>query len=43
MNAIHKSMGQKDFYPFVLTPDIVAKIDYIVTMLNGPKAGKAAT
>lgn len=42
MNAIHKSMGQQDFYPFVLTPEIVAKIDYIVTMLNGPKAGKVA-
>ncbi|TPW31507.1 hypothetical protein FJU08_07045 [Martelella alba] len=36
MNAIHRSMGENDFYPFVLTPDIVGKLDYISMLL--PKA-----
>lgn len=35
MNAIHRSMGERDFYPFVLTDEIVAKIDYIVRLMNG--------
>ncbi|WP_174801897.1 zinc-binding metallopeptidase family protein [Martelella limonii] len=43
MNAIHRSMGQRDFYPFVLTPDIVTKIDYIISLMNGRRpTAKAA-
>ncbi|MET3601524.1 zinc-binding metallopeptidase family protein [Martelella mangrovi] len=33
MNAIHKSMGQQDFYPFVLTPEIIRKLDFVFTLL----------
>ena len=34
MNSIHRSMGQRDFYPFVLTPPIVGKIDFMLTLLT---------
>lgn len=33
MNAIHKSMGQRDFYPFVLTPEIIRKLDFVLGLL----------
>ena len=29
MNSINRSMGMHDLYPFVLTPEIVVKLDYI--------------
>ncbi|WP_176085964.1 putative zinc-binding metallopeptidase [Martelella sp. HB161492] len=34
MNAIHRSMGENDFYPFVLTPDIVGKLGFIRMLLQ---------
>ncbi len=33
MNAIHKSMGQRDFYPFVLTPEIIRKLDFVLALM----------
>ncbi|HSX76242.1 MAG TPA: putative zinc-binding metallopeptidase, partial [Shinella sp.] len=29
MNAIQRSMGQPDNYPFVLPPPVVEKLDFI--------------
>lgn len=29
LNSIHRSMGQPDLYPFVLTPAVVSKLEYI--------------
>ncbi|NEI74864.1 hypothetical protein GR212_35590 [Rhizobium lusitanum] len=35
INAIQRSMGQPDFYPFVLTPVVIAKLDYLHDLLHG--------
>jgi hypothetical protein len=29
LNTINRSMGQRDLYPFHLSPAITAKIDYV--------------
>lgn len=29
INAIQRSMGQPDSYPFVLSPPVVAKLEYV--------------
>lgn len=29
LNSIHRSMGVRDFYPFILTPTVVAKLEFI--------------
>lgn len=29
LNAIHHSMGERDLYPFILTPAIRAKLAYV--------------
>ena len=34
INSINRSLGQPDLYPFVLTPEIVAKIDFILRLIS---------
>jgi hypothetical protein len=29
LNSIHHSMGERDLYPFILTPAITAKLAYV--------------
>nr|WP_272211840.1 putative zinc-binding peptidase [Marinicella sp. W31]MDC2877728.1 putative zinc-binding peptidase [Marinicella sp. W31] len=41
INAIHKSMGQKDFYPFVLSSAIITKLDFVFTLLNRQSGSKS--
>jgi hypothetical protein len=36
LNAINRSMGQPDLYPFRLTPAIVRKIDYVNRVVKRP-------
>ena len=42
VNAIHRSMGQRDFYPFVLTSAIVKKLDFVFTLLLQPRNDASA-
>lgn len=38
LNSIQRSMGESDIYPFVLTPAVVAKLDYIHALVQGHAA-----
>jgi hypothetical protein len=29
VNALNRSMGQPDFYPFILSPVVIAKLGYM--------------
>ncbi len=35
LNAIHHSMGERDLYPFILTPAIQAKLKYVHSLITG--------
>ena len=35
INSIQRSMGQPDTYPFILSPSVVAKLDFINDLLVG--------
>jgi hypothetical protein len=35
MNAVHRSMGVPDLYPFILTPTVVAKLEFIHGLVHG--------
>ena len=35
MNGIHRSMGVPDLYPFILTPTVVAKLEFIHGLVHG--------
>ncbi|MGF9693113.1 putative zinc-binding metallopeptidase [Rhizobium sp. 0TCS1.26] len=35
MNSIHRSMGMPDLYPFILTPTVVAKLEFIHGLVHG--------
>jgi hypothetical protein len=35
MNSIHRSMGQGDLYPFVVTPVVTAKLQFIHELVHG--------
>jgi len=35
INAIQRSMGQPDSYPFVLSPPVIAKLDYVHALIQG--------
>jgi hypothetical protein len=39
MNAINRSMGQPDLYPFHLSDAIVAKLDYVHNLAAKARAG----
>ncbi len=34
MNSIHHSMGERDLYPFILTPAITAKLSYVHQLIT---------
>ena len=34
LNSIHRSMGQPDLYPFVLSPVVVAKLEFIHALIH---------
>lgn len=34
LNSVHRSMGGSDLYPFVLTPTVVAKLEFIHRMIH---------
>ncbi len=34
LNSIHHSMGERDLYPFILTPQITAKLSYVHSLLT---------
>jgi hypothetical protein len=29
MNSMNRSMGHNDFYPFVVSPSVISKLDFI--------------
>ncbi|HAU74076.1 MAG TPA: hypothetical protein DCW88_00655, partial [Agrobacterium sp.] len=43
INSIQRSMGEADLYPFVLTPPVVAKMEFIHDLLHGRVAADAST
>ena len=36
VNAINRSMGQSDLYPFVLTPSVIVKLTFIHELIHSP-------
>ncbi|MBM7045178.1 MULTISPECIES: putative zinc-binding metallopeptidase [Rhizobium] len=34
INAIQRSMGQPDSYPFILSPPVIAKLEYVRSLIN---------
>ncbi|MDH2325282.1 putative zinc-binding metallopeptidase [Cereibacter sp. SYSU M97828] len=36
MNAMNRSMGHQDFYPFVISPIVAGKIGYILQLIHQP-------
>jgi hypothetical protein len=34
VNSIQRSMGQPDFYPFVLSPPVVEKLEYLRQLIQ---------
>ncbi|MDO1581327.1 zinc-binding metallopeptidase family protein [Rhizobium oryzicola] len=37
INAIHRSMGVPDLYPFILTPTVVAKLEFVHGLVQGKR------
>ena len=35
LNSINRSMGQRDFYPFVLSPPVMAKLQFVHEIIHG--------
>ncbi|ASG25272.1 zinc-binding metallopeptidase family protein [Nitrospirillum viridazoti] len=42
VNSINRSMGQADFYPFILTPAVIAKLGFIHDLVGTDRTAKAA-
>lgn len=36
LNAVNRSMGKDDLYPFVLSPAVLAKLDFVHDLVSGP-------
>ncbi len=36
LNAINRSMGRSDLYPFVLSPPVIAKLGFVDDLVRGP-------
>ena len=34
LNAVNRSMGKGDLYPFVLAPGVVAKLDFVDRLIR---------
>lgn len=43
LNSLNRSMGQKDVYPFVLSPTVIAKIGFIHDLVHGRVGSGHAT
>jgi hypothetical protein len=37
MNSMNRSMGHNDFYPFVVSPSVISKLDYIHQLIRGAR------
>ena len=37
LNSLSRSMGEKDLYPFVLSPSVIGKLGLIVRLLHAPR------
>jgi hypothetical protein len=35
MNSMNRSMGLQDFYPFVVSPSVISKLDFIHGLMRG--------
>ncbi|MEI9995578.1 MAG: putative zinc-binding peptidase [Rhizomicrobium sp.] len=35
MNSLNRSMGQSDLYPFILSPNVIAKLRYVHDLVHG--------
>jgi len=35
LNAVNRSMGRDDLYPFVLVPAVIAKLRFVHDVING--------
>jgi hypothetical protein len=35
LNAVNRSMGRDDLYPFVLVPAVIAKLQFVHDVING--------
>ncbi|TWB40989.1 zinc-binding metallopeptidase family protein [Nitrospirillum pindoramense] len=42
VNSINRSMGQADFYPFILTPAVIAKLGFIHSLIIADRRAKTA-
>jgi hypothetical protein len=40
LNSIHRSMGQPDLYPFVLSPMVIAKLEFIHGLVHTANTGQ---
>lgn len=40
VNSMNRSMGQPDLYPFVLTPPVLEKLQFVADLLAGPDEGR---
>lgn len=38
INSLNRSLGQPDFYPFVLTPMVITKIDFVLRLIVSAQA-----
>jgi hypothetical protein len=38
VNSLNESMGQPDFYPFVLAPAVIGKLRFVHGLIYGPRA-----
>ena len=36
LNAVNRSMGKDDLYPFVLSPVVLAKLEFVHDLVTGP-------
>jgi hypothetical protein len=41
LNAVNRSMGKDDLYPFVLSPTVLDKLHYVHTLVNGTRPERA--
>ena len=41
INEINRSLGQRDFYPFVLTADILSKLEFVHALIAPGRSDKA--
>lgn len=41
LNSVNRSMGQRDLYPFVLSPPVMEKLDFIHALIHGSPEQRA--